>query len=970
MRPLYMKSSLSFSEIVGQEIPKESVLGINYSGMHDTSISICSPQGDILFGASLERYTRVKQDGRPPFPFLKDIPWDRFQAATLTTNKKATESEKKQSALVPHRFKAPRPYSLVHEQPFYVFLDTIPVPKHFYCHQLCHAASSYYLSGFESAHCLTYDGGMCNSPWFGGLYEAKGEKITPLDQFHALFYPKITSLYTVVTALLGFTPSKHEGKITGLAAYGKTTPEVRSFLENIFINRYDEAESIMEWIHSYDSVKPPFLYTFPDRCKKLQEEISNFSREDIAATLQTITEEYICNVLLKAREKGWKNKSICLSGGLFSNVKINQRIKETGYENIFVSPPMTDDGTALGAALCYLVEKGVHVSKPVKTMFLGTSFTPEQNLQVLQNYGIQYQKVDNGPQFLAEQLAAGKVVALFQGGMEFGPRALGHRSVLSQASKPEINTILNERFHRTEFMPFAPMTRIEDAEACYLNAEGAKHTAQFMTITFDCTPFMKEKCPATVHVDGTARPQLITKEAHPFIHETITHYFTLTGRPAIINTSFNMHEEPIVCSPEDAIEGFLESGIDILYMEGGYAAFIEQNTQPALTHFRTHLGKTSQKEQRLANLVESLQEKTNKNFRMAIEKETVIQKLLKNNALVVQSSEAKEDYIRELHIRLDLGGFKFRRVPGFLEQRFMRLINRRIFGKFKRKLGILKQYAPRPLVHDTFPKPSLQNGQWPSILIVTPSYQQADFLEQTIRSITEQNYPNLQYFVQDGGSKDHTVSIIKRYEKYLTGWTSEPDGGQANAINAGFAKGYGDIMAWVNSDDCLAPGVLHYIAEYFAKHPKVDVVYGHRVIIDTHGDDIGRWFLPSHNPKELRYADYIPQETMFWRRSLWEKVGGYVDESFQFALDWNLLLRFLKAGARFARLPYFMGYFRYHKSQKSLELMETVGSEEMDRIRKAEFKALPHHWVIDRQVQRMIFKSILIAKLFEYKIRI
>jgi GT2 family glycosyltransferase len=139
-------------------------------------------------------------------------------------------------------------------------------------------------------------------------------------------------------------------------------------------------------------------------------------------------------------------------------------------------------------------------------------------------------------------------------------------------------------------------------------------------------------------------------------------------------------------------------------------------------------------------------------------------------------------------------------------------------------------------------------------------------------------------------------------------------------------------MAWLNSDDLLAPGALRFVAEYFAAHPEIDVLYGHRIIIDDDDRDVGRWIMPRHNPKTLEWIDYVPQETLFWRKRAWDLVGG-IDPSFHFALDWDLLARFQQAGCRTVRVPYFLGAFRVHAEQKTSQAIHTTGAEEMRRIR-------------------------------------
>jgi glycosyltransferase involved in cell wall biosynthesis len=215
----------------------------------------------------------------------------------------------------------------------------------------------------------------------------------------------------------------------------------------------------------------------------------------------------------------------------------------------------------------------------------------------------------------------------------------------------------------------------------------------------------------------------------------------------------------------------------------------------------------------------------------------------------------------------------------------------------------------------------------PTISIVTPAYEQGRYLERTLNSVINQSYPRLEYVVQDGGSSDETRAVLEHFDGSLSHWASEPDEGQADAINRGFAHTSGEIMAYLNSDDLLLPGSLAYVARYFAAHPNVDAVYGHRVLIDEHDGQIGAWVLPPHDDKTLTYADYVPQETLFWRRELWERAGGRIDPSFRFALDWDLLLRFRDAGARIVRLPRFLGAFRVHEEQKTGRQQELCEAE-------------------------------------------
>ena len=301
-----------------------------------------------------------------------------------------------------------------------------------------------------------------------------------------------------------------------------------------------------------------------------------------------------------------------------------------------------------------------------------------------------------------------------------------------------------------------------------------------------------------------------------------------------------------------------------------------------------------------------------------------------------QAAAEKEAVIRELATAIDAHRAALARPPRF-HKRAWQHIKGSISGAIQPKLGILYQHPPVPLGERRIKVSRPTAAQdCPSVSIVTPSFQQAHLIERTLKSVVEQNYPKLDYHVQDGGSTDGTVAVLERWHDRLTSWESIPDGGQSAAINLGFAKTKGEIMAWLNSDDVLMPGALDYVASFFHRNPDIDVLYGNRLLIDEDDALIGRWVLPGHDDKVLPWADYVPQETLFWRRAIWEKVGG-IDESFKFAMDWDLLLRFRAAGARFAHRPVYLGAFRIHAKQKTSAAINEIGFQEMNRLRLREF---------------------------------
>lgn len=242
-------------------------------------------------------------------------------------------------------------------------------------------------------------------------------------------------------------------------------------------------------------------------------------------------------------------------------------------------------------------------------------------------------------------------------------------------------------------------------------------------------------------------------------------------------------------------------------------------------------------------------------------------------------------------------------------------------------------YAPRP-VNIAAVGRTATGHPMPTISIVVPSFNQGRFIAATLQSIVDQNYPNLQLIVVDGGSKDETVDVIKQYAAHIDWWVSEPDSGQTAAINKGFGRSSGEIMAWINSDDLAAPSSLFRVADWFAAHPETDVVYGDRLLIDENGDEVSRWILPSHSRRVLDWADFIPQETLYWRRSAWNLVGARLDESFRFAMDWDFLLRLSSKQVNFEHLPFFLGMFRVHQNQKTSSQMTSVGQQEMQILRR------------------------------------
>ena len=261
-------------------------------------------------------------------------------------------------------------------------------------------------------------------------------------------------------------------------------------------------------------------------------------------------------------------------------------------------------------------------------------------------------------------------------------------------------------------------------------------------------------------------------------------------------------------------------------------------------------------------------------------------------------------------------------------------------------------------------------GPVPSLAIVTPCLNGRAYLAETMESVLGQGYAKLSYVIQDGRSRDGSLELAQQIAAAHAGnkveVVSAHDDGQADAINRGFARTASDLMAWLNADDVLLPGALDYVARYFMQHPEVDLVYGHRIVIDVEGSEIARWILPPHMKQAMGLADFVPQETLFWRRRVWDKVGP-LDNSFAFAFDWDFILRAQRAGFRFKRLPRFLGAFRVHELQKT-SAMSSIGFAEMTRIRRVHFGRDVTAKEIDKGLRHYRAMHVLLHRAYKLKL--
>mgnify|MGYP005846768941 CR=1 FL=1 len=421
-------------------------------------------------------------------------------------------------------------------------------------HDIAHAATAYYTSGQEKSFIAVVEGSsLINACSFWTGQDGVLKKIMEIPLPHSP-----GRYYEIVTLILGFHPKRHGGKITGLAAFGDPN------------KCYHKVEKLL-FVEGGQIKVGRDLYSLHDeyfrRGKKIPKLFEKESKEDIAAAFQKRLEDVVLEQI-KYLANDFSVKNISLAGGVFANVKLNMEIsKLPQVKNIFIHPGMGDVGQSLGVALQAHAEDNKLNPYLLKDVYFGPSFDDKQIEIALKKSGVDFIKTENISYEVAKILADNKVVGFFQGGMEYGPRALGARSILYPATDPEVNTWLNNQLKRTEFMPFAPVTLAEEADKCYKSLDKCRYAANFMTIAVPVTSYMAKKMPAAVHIDKTARPQLISREANKVYYDTLKEYKKITGLPSIINTSFNMHEEPIVCKPEEAIKAYQLSNLDALAIE-------------------------------------------------------------------------------------------------------------------------------------------------------------------------------------------------------------------------------------------------------------------------------------------------------------------------------------------------------------------------------------------------------------------
>ena len=454
-------------------------------------------------------------------------------------------------------------------------------------HHYAHAASAYYASDFQDSVIVTIDGvGEWDTTTIGH------GKDNQLVLTHAIHFPhSLGLLYSALTYYLGFKVNSAEYKVMGLAPYGNPDVYEKAFRKLITINDDGSYTLNMEYF-SYECGLTMTNKRFDDLfggTPRSPESPLTQREKDIAASLQKITEEAVLRIVAHARAL-YPSKNLCMAGGVALNCVANGKILQAHlFDSIYVQPASGDAGGAVGAA-CYVyfdVLKNPKRKSAMPHAFLGPSFSNDEIEQFLQDemarkgITLHYERIDDEKElcsYTAQLLADNNVVGWFQGRMEFGPRALGARSIIADARKKGNWQRVNLKIKfRESFRPFAPTVLEEHADE-YFGLGG--HPSPYMLLV---ARVMNESVPAVTHVDRSARVQTINRKDNQRYYDMVSAFYDLTGCPVVINTSFNVRSEPIVCSPQDAFNSFLHTDIDYLIL-GNYS--ISKKDNPSLQRFK------------------------------------------------------------------------------------------------------------------------------------------------------------------------------------------------------------------------------------------------------------------------------------------------------------------------------------------------------------------------------------------------
>lgn len=546
-------------------------LGLNYNRMHDSSACIVR-DGEVLFAIAEERISRIKHDAGFPrlaiqacldFAGIRPDELDEVCFGWTTAGPGFRHDLKCLASgglpLTYLNVLTTSVYflSMWHQQSgakvFRQWFGDVKAQMRFVDHHLAHAISAYAFSGFDEAAVVVMDG---RGAWEAtSIWHGKDGKLE-----HVLTIPFPDSLglfYSQFTAYLGFQPNSDEWKVMGLAPYGQPKIKLDAFIDTEVSPYCVHAKRLFgngrgEFSDMTSSLGPR---------RPAESEIDE-RHKNIAYAVQEACETAMMSVVRMAVEKT-HSRNLCLAGGVALNSKGNGKIAVSGLvDKIFVQPAASDDGVALGAALASYLDKGGRLpNRAMRHAYLGPAFDDCAIETALRTYKLPYTRLADPAGTAAGLLSQGKILGWFQRRMEFGPRALGSRSILADPRDPEMNAKVNNAVKFREWWrPFAPSLKKEAATE-YLESVT---DSPFMILTAQVRPEKRSVIPAVTHVDGSARPQTVEKEVNPLYWHLLDEFEKRTGVPLIMNTSFNLRGEAIVHTPTDAVRTFFSSGMDAL----------------------------------------------------------------------------------------------------------------------------------------------------------------------------------------------------------------------------------------------------------------------------------------------------------------------------------------------------------------------------------------------------------------------
>ena len=596
------------------------ILGTNFFG-HDSSIFLLDTKKKKIFSLSTERLTRIKHDFHDVSLLLKKYK-NEIKGVKVVSNgyenyDELTNPYKLYTNRLYRKIRKPKYISDLFNKSFKniffqfaksLFLQPVTFFKYFYyklkyfqydlksydqkiknCdslaknfisktleknnliaelnyknHHKCHAASAYFFSNFpsnEKTLSFTIDG--YGDLVFSSIYGCKGKKIKLLDESAAQLvfidgkrtYCSVGFIYTAFTIALNFTPFSDEGKVEALAAFGKVNNNLMKFLRSCV--QIKDTKIIL----NEKKVKKIYNYNF------LKRTVKKVGRENFAYCIQRWLEETTVNYLNNIQKKH-KFKNLCLSGGVAANVIMNLKIFEkTNFKKIFIFPAMGDDGISSGAAILSALENKQDISwlKNIRMPYFGPEVTTNEIISCSKKYkNINTKKIKGKiEKIAAKSLANNKIIALVNGKIEYGPRALGNRSILANPFNSETRNKLNlEIKRRPGFQPFCPVILEEERKKFFSQSFQNNH----MTIAFRMKKKYQKLFPSAIHIDGTARPQFVTKNVNYRLYKILKEFKKITGYGILINTSFNLHGRAMVLNAEDAYDDFADCNLDELYI--------------------------------------------------------------------------------------------------------------------------------------------------------------------------------------------------------------------------------------------------------------------------------------------------------------------------------------------------------------------------------------------------------------------